>query len=47
MADIPRDPRQLARDILAGKVRIEDLAVARPGEPEVLTSISKQLTVVE
>jgi hypothetical protein len=25
MADIPRDPRQLARDILAGKVRIEDL----------------------
>ncbi len=25
MPDIPRDPRQLARDILAGKVRIEDL----------------------
>jgi hypothetical protein len=29
MADIPRDPRQLARDILAGKVRIEDLAKER------------------
>jgi hypothetical protein len=29
MADIPRDPRQLARDILAGKVRIEDLARER------------------
>jgi hypothetical protein len=26
MADIPRDPRQLARDILAGKISIEDLA---------------------
>jgi len=25
MPEIPRDPRQLARDILAGKVRIEDL----------------------
>ena len=29
MADIPRDPRQLARDILSGKVRIEDLARER------------------
>jgi hypothetical protein len=29
MADIPRDPRQLARDILAGKVKIEDLARER------------------
>ena len=27
-------------------VRIEDLVVARPGEPEVLTSITKELTVV-
>jgi hypothetical protein len=26
MADIPKDPRQLARDILAGKISIEDLA---------------------
>ncbi|MCL2647093.1 MAG: hypothetical protein FWD61_08820 [Phycisphaerales bacterium] len=26
MADIPRDPRQLARDILAGKISIEELA---------------------
>jgi hypothetical protein len=29
MADVPRDPRQLARDILAGRVRIEDLARER------------------
>jgi len=29
MADIPRDPRQLARDILAGKISIEDLARER------------------
>ena len=29
MPEIPRDPRQLARDILAGKVRIEDLARER------------------
>jgi len=29
MPDVPRDPRQLARDILAGKVRIEDLARER------------------
>ena len=29
MADVPRDPRQLARDILSGKVRIEDLARER------------------
>ncbi|HVX87026.1 MAG TPA: hypothetical protein VH253_19735 [Phycisphaerae bacterium] len=26
MADIPRDPRQLARDILAGKISLEDVA---------------------
>ena len=26
-------------------VRIEDLVVARPGEPEILTEISKELTV--
>ena len=26
MADVPRDPRQLARDILSGKISIEDLA---------------------
>lgn len=26
MADVPKDPRQLARDILAGKISIEDLA---------------------
>jgi hypothetical protein len=26
MPDLPQDPRQLARDILAGKVSIEDLA---------------------
>lgn len=26
MVDIPRDPRQLARDILSGKISIEDLA---------------------
>ena len=29
MPDVPRDPRQLARDILSGKVRIEDLARER------------------
>ncbi len=29
MPEIPRDPRQLARDILSGKVRIEDLARER------------------
>src|SRR4051812_3972918 len=37
MPDLPRDPRQLARDILSGKVRIEDLAKERqlrgPGIP--------------
>ena len=26
MAQLPRDPRQLARDILSGKVKLEDLA---------------------
>ena len=26
MADLPKDPRQLARDILSGKISIEDLA---------------------
>jgi hypothetical protein len=29
MPELPRDPRQLARDILSGKVRIEDLARQR------------------
>jgi len=29
MADVPRDPRQLARDILSGKIKIEDLARER------------------
>ena len=29
MPDVPRDPRQLARDILAGRVKIEDLARER------------------
>lgn len=33
MADVPRDPRQLARDILAGKVRIEDLQRQRQARP--------------
>ncbi len=26
MPEIPRDPRQLARDILSGKISVEDLA---------------------
>lgn len=29
MADVPKDPRQLARDILSGKISIEDLARAQ------------------
>ncbi len=41
MPDVPRDPRQLARDILSGKIKIEDLArerQARQGTPANLRS---------
>jgi hypothetical protein len=31
MPETPRDPRQLARDILAGRIKIEDLAKERQG----------------
>jgi len=43
MADVPRDPRQLARDILSGKVKIEDLQRERQmragGAPQVPAKI--------
>ena len=32
MPDVPQDPRQLARDILSGKIKIEDLARQRQGQ---------------
>jgi len=42
MPEIPRDPRQLARDILSGKIKLEDLQRERQRQAAVPPASAKQ-----